>query len=256
MLFHLIPFPFDSTQVSVDFFQKKSLEFLLFGIQVIHLWHDQWIRSEDIVRSRISALLGFSTCIPARRTNVLRIDKEQMSGFLSLNHLQGAVTARYAYGLFYQDQLSAVASFSAGRLMDRGGVIYRSFELLRYANMLNHTVVGGLGKLITCFIRKHSPEDIMTYADLDWGSGMGYKKLNFKQTDITPPQIFWVDPQEQVRWYPHRLPESLINEFKEQDQSITIDDFLTRKGYTKIYNAGNLKFLLQVRDMSDQGESS
>ncbi len=247
LVFHLISIPFVGLEnISPCYFQEKTLEFRAQGFQLIHLWQDQWIKNQNIVRSRIAALLGVGTHIHARQTNLKRIAKDDMRSFLMANHLQGSVKARYAYGLYSGHQLVAVASFGSGRTMTRNGVTGRSFELLRYANLLNHRVVGGMGKLIAHFINDQHPDDIMTYADLDWASGKGYQTLHFQPITFTPPQMFWINPDEQIRYYPHRLPTQYMEEFKQQNVSDSIDDFLINKGYIRIYNAGNIKFLLTL----------
>ncbi len=247
LVFHLICVPFpESNVVSPDYFQEKSLEYSARGFQLIHLWQDQWIVNREIVHSRIAALLGAGMRIHARQTKVQRIDKDTMRPFFVVNHMQGPVNARYTYGLFAGEQLVAAASFSAGRTVTRNGVAGRSYELLRYASLLHHRVVGGLGKLTARFIAELHPDDMMTYADLDWASGKGYQALHFEQVAITPPQMFWIHPREMIRYYPHRLPEKLTEAFHQQNGQKILDDFLLQQGYAKIYNAGNIKFLLTL----------
>ncbi len=247
IVFHLIPIPFSGMcSIEPDLFQKKSLEYVSRSVPLIHLWQDQWIRKQEIIRSRIAALLGFGTHVHARQTIVRRIDKNDMSRFFDANHLQGSVNARYAYGLYADDRLVAAASFSSGRAVVRDGIAGRSFELLRYANLLEHRVVGGTGKLIAAFIRERHPDDMMTYADLDWASGKGYRALHFRQIAVTPPQMFWIHPDEMIRYYPHRLPSELTESFDRQNGGELSDDSLFRSGYVKIYNAGNLKYLLML----------
>ena len=243
--FHLLPVPFDGLQnISPMYFQDKTLEYASRGIQLVHLWQDCWTTYQEIVRSRISVLSGSGVRVHARQTKALRIAKDEMRSFFVANHLQGAVNARYSYGLYSGEQLVAAASFSAGRAVVRNGTSGRSFELLRYASLLHHRVVGGLGKLIARFVEEVNPDDIMTYADLDWASGKGYQTLNFRQTAVSSPQTFWIHPAEMIRYYPHRLPSKLTDEFRQQDKYADIDDFLKDNGYVRIYNAGNLKFLL------------
>jgi len=243
--FHLLPIPFAGMQnISPTYFQEKTLEYASRGVQLVHLWQDCWTMRREIVRSRIAALSGSGVNIHARQTKTLRIAKDDMRCFFETNHLQGAVNARYNYGLYSDEQLVAAASFSAGRKVVRDGIAGRSFELLRYASLLHHRVVGGMGKLIARFIKEAHPDDIMTYADLDWASGKGYQALNFRQTDIALPQSFWIRPDAMIRYYPHRLPIQLTDEFRQQNRHTDLDDFLKDKGYVRIYNAGNLKYLL------------
>ena len=256
VVFHLLPISFARKylpglddpaglqDISPTYFQEQSLAYASRGVQLVHLWKDCWVTKQEIVRSRIAVLSGSGVRIMARRTKVRRIARDVMFDFFGANHMQGFVDARYNYGLFFDGQLVAAASFSAGRNIKRNGITVRSFELLRYANLLHHRVTGGLGKLITRFIKDVNPDDIMTYADLDWASGKGYQTLNFVQTAVTPPLSFWIHPDEMIRYYPHRLPKKLTNEFNMQNRNTDMGDFLINKGYVRIYNAGNLKYLL------------
>ena len=248
ILFHLLPIPYVGIKdLSPTYFQEKSLEYASRGIQLVHLWQDVWVAKQAIVRSRIAVFTGSYERIFARQTEVRRITKDVASIFFATNHLQGFVNGRYHYGLYYDGRLVTAASFSAGRKMTRNSTTVRSFELLRFANVLHHRVTGGLGKLIARFIKDVNPDDIMTYADLDWGDGKSYRSLNFEMISITPPQNFWTHPDEMIRYYPNRLPQQLTDEFQQQKKNVVMDDFLKDKGYNSVYNAGNLKFLLDAK---------
>lgn len=237
--------------VFVEITEKYASE----GIKVIHLWEDVWHSKRPIVQSRLQAALGQSQRIPARLTQVRRIDKPTLDNFLEKNHLQVTTTAKYKYGLFLpkkyerilkedhllthslidsfahlEETLVAVASFSGGKNILRTGFSARSFELIRFANVLNCTVVGGLDKLIKAFIKELSPDDIMTYADRDWSDGYSYQRLGFERLAATLPQMFWVNPETYERYYAERL--------KMEDIS---------GDWIKVFNSGNWKFLKQLK---------
>ena len=248
ILFHLLSIDLINSNLSLTYFQEKSLEFAAKGIQLVHVWQDYWITKQTQVRSRIAAMSGVFSRIHARQACVKRITRNIVFDFLQKNHLQGFVNARYHYGLFYNEDIVATASFSAARKITRNGKFAKSHELVRYSNLLNYRVTGGLGKIITHFIKEVKPDDIMTYADLDWATGAGYRALNFELTDITPPQTFTIHPNEMIRYYPHRLPQNLIEEFNKQKNEKSIENFLKENGYVKVYNSGNLKFLLSTKN--------
>ena len=215
------------------------------GFLTIRLHADIWLLHKSIVQSRILALLGQSQRIHGRKTTVCRIDSPTGSSFLETNHLQGAVSAKYQYGLFYNSDLVAVASFSGGRKIMRDGVPYKSYELLRFANQCQHTVVGGLDKLIKHFVSNHHPDDLMTYADADWSDGRSYHKLGFERLEHTAPIFFWLETATQMRHYPHRLPPELIESC--QESNLETDVFFTQNGFQKIWNSGNIKFLKRFK---------
>jgi len=212
-------------------FQALSEEYESDKVQLIHLWEDVWRTQQAMVLSRIRSLLGNFERIHARQTIAKTIDKPTLQDFLQKNHLQGSPQVKYKYGLFYSDKLVAVASFSASRPMPRDEIIYNSYELVRFANLSEHVVTGGLSKLLSQFVSDVQPDDIMTYADRDWSTGRSYEKLGFTFVENTPPQLFFIHPQELIRYYLQRLPQGATEEE------------LLKKGYLRIYNAGNKKYL-------------
>lgn len=226
------------------FFQKISQLFAQQNIRVIHLWEDVWQTKRSIVESRLMSLCGKSETIPARLTQVQRIDRPTLDNFLINNHLQSKVNAKLKYGLFLPSRyfrviqnekvlqenahkeafLVAVASFSNAKKFIREGQEYRSYELIRFANYKGFTVVGGLNKLLKMFIDEHAPDDIMTYADADWSDGTNYEKIGFERIELTSPLTFELDNETFTR--------------KLADENTK----------TKIYNSGNWKFLMKLKD--------
>ncbi|MFN3489457.1 MAG: hypothetical protein ACK4YV_10000 [Emticicia sp.] len=230
------------------FFQKLSQLFAQKDIRVIHLWEDVWQTKRSIVESRLMSLFGKSETIPARLTQVQRIDKPTLDKFLINNHLQSKVNARLKYGLFLPSRyfrviqnekvlqenankeafLVAVASFSNAKKIIREGQEFRSYELIRFANYKGFTVVGGLNKLLKMFIDEHAPDDIMTYADADWSDGTNYEKIGFDRIELTPPLTFELDNETFTR--------------KLADENTK----------TKIYNSGNWKFLMKLKSDAER----
>ena len=227
-----------------DFFQNISNEFRAKNLKIVHIWQDVWQTKRAIVQSRILSLLGLSVTIPARLTQVRRIDKPTLDKFLTNNHLQGKTNAKLKYGLFLPNRyfrvlqnhaiaqslsyanelLVAVASFSNAKKIIREGRDFRSYELIRFANLSGFTVVGGLNKLLKNFIVEQSPDDIMTYADGDWSDGSNYEKIGFDRIEQTPPLRFELDSQTLTR---------VLTEDSTKNQTI--------------FNAGNWKFLMKLK---------
>ena len=214
------------------------------GISFVTLWEDIWISQNAVAKSRLSAILGISQRIPARTTQVRRIDKPTADKFLNENHLQHAVSSKFKYGLFlpsryfrvlksdYQldrtasELLVAVATFSHPRIFQRHEKPFRSYELIRFANLLNTTVIGGFDKLLTFFEEDCKPDDIMTYADLDWSDGAIYRRLGFEPGSDKKPMSFWLNTETFDRSF---KPENMGN-----------DNFI------EVYNGGSRKFVKEI----------
>lgn len=256
LMLHCIALRVLSADLPVAFFADISEQMAAQGIKIIHLWEDVWFSKKEVVQSRLRAAFGETQRIPARLTKVRRIDKPLLDEFIQKNHLQVATKAKYKYGLFLPKQyeriinttipfthsastaalirsfahseevLVAVASFSGGKNILRNQQTYRSFELIRFANLLNCTVVGGLDKLLKAFVKEIHPDDIMTYADRDWSDGGSYERLGFERLGSTSPQTFFVNPNTMERHYAERFEDSKIP-----------------SDWIKIFNAGSWKFL-------------
>lgn len=163
------------------FFQQLYLDYKKENNTIIHLWFDEWQNKRAIIESRVKGLVQKNQKIFARNCTLETINKKEADEFLSINHLQGTTSSAYRYGLKYKGQLVGLATFSKGRKMRRLSEDKKSFELIRFANKCGFTVTGGLSKLLKYFELIHKPGDIMTYADLDWGSGDAFLKTGFRQ---------------------------------------------------------------------------
>ncbi|WP_375446990.1 hypothetical protein [uncultured Fibrella sp.] len=235
------------------FFRDLTNQFAQQGERIIHLWEDVEQQKPAVVASRLAALQGQSIRIPGRLTKARRIDKATAMAFLDEHHLQVALPGKVRYGLYLPEQyyrvlpavgsdtylanrptgelLLAVATFAQPRTQLRDGQPHRSAELLRVASRIGTTVVGGLDKLVKTYLTNHPADDLMTYADRDWSDGASYRKLGFERVGETPPQQFWLRPDEGIRYVPGRLPIPI-------NQTNAIE-----YGYIPIYNTGSYKFV-------------
>ena len=196
-LVHIIPSP-----LSLEMIQPSeqnhllTTSFRLTDKNVIHLHEDVWKRHQPIVKARLLSKIGhYESRIFARKCIVRRIDKKTAIEFLKNNHLWGATNAKYNYALFYNDEIVAITSFSPRRNVKRGknGTNFRSHELIRFCTSLGITVIGGLSKLIKAFIREHSPDDIITTIDRDFGSIDSWVGLGFRLVCNHPPLPMVID---------------------------------------------------------------
>ena len=157
-----------------------------------------------MMKARLLAHLGIFTQIYARNCEVRRIDKATAADFLRCNHSYGDAACRYRYGLFLKRHtghnsgsteiipgtLVAVATFSNARKWVKGEKTVRSYEWTRYASLPGLRISGGMGKMLKTFIENVHPDDIMTYADLEWSEGKVYEALGFSLEGHRPGICF------------------------------------------------------------------
>jgi tRNA dimethylallyltransferase len=222
----------------------------------ILLHEDVWQRHPNIVRSRIRAQLGVSQRIAARWTKIERLDKPTADAFLEANHLNGSPKARYRFGLFLparyfprcltadfqanpieEKLLVAVATFAAPRTFDKDGVAHKSGELIRFASLLNTTVVGGVSKLVDHFAAQYQTDDVMTYVDREWSNGTSFASSGFEVADYKPPTSFVVDRITYDRYALHRIDNKLLYGLADR--------------LVKVSNAGSTKLLRRYTQKTD-----
>ncbi|MDR6806544.1 hypothetical protein J2Y45_003736 [Dyadobacter sp. BE34] len=226
------------------------------GVPAVLLWEDYWLARKSIVQSRLAAMLGISAKIPARLTLARRIDKAATEHFLETNHLNGSTLSKFRYGLFLpkryyrvlpegfvfdasaDEMLVAVATFSNARIFEQNGKPFRSHELIRFASLLNTNVVGALDKLLNAFIREKAPDDIMTYADLEWSDGRSYKRLGFEERGYMPPRKALVELADMRRV---RTPVETGQPTGESPVE-----------YLTVYNLGSIKYVRDIKTNANE----
>lgn len=136
-----------------------------------------------IIYSRLNSIIGNNKTIFARKTILKRIGKSEAQPFLETNHLLGYASVYYKFGLYFQNNLVAVALFSKARELKNENPPIKSHELVRYASILHINIVGGISKLLHHFIEMNQVKHLMTYTDKTWGETNSYKKLGFEKTE-------------------------------------------------------------------------
>lgn len=168
---------------------------------------DRWRSSGDALRARLLSHCGRFRQVYARNCAVRRLSRADAADFLSRTHSYGDALSRFRYGLFVErvtgekgsggpavGDLVAVATFSKARNRVIAGRRVRSHEWVRYASLPGVRVEGGMGKLLEAFAREVRPEDVMTYADLEWSDGRAYRELGFELEGPREPVMFAIDP--------------------------------------------------------------
>lgn len=177
------------------------------GTAAIVITEDRWRSQGNLMKARMLAHLEVFSPIYARNCVVRKIDKVTAAEFLTANHSYGDAACRHRYGLFLKrytgsssasvgpGALVAVATFSNARKWQKGDKVIRSYEWTRYASLPDVRISGGMGKMLKAFIEDVRPDDVMSYADLEWSGGRVYERLGFKLEGRKEAVLFAVDGQ-------------------------------------------------------------
>jgi very-short-patch-repair endonuclease len=202
------------------------------GIQLIHIYEDEWIYKQDIVKSMILNKLGKTpTKIYARKCEVREItDNKLVREFLDENHIRGYIISSIKIGLFYENELVSLMIFIKRK---------NNYELLRFCNKLNTNVVGGGNKLFKHFVKNYDPKMITTYTDRSWSNGNLYNQLGFKYEGKTDPNYYYIIDGIRHHRFNFRK-DKLVKEG--YDPSLTEHQIMINRKIYRIFDSGNLKF--------------
>jgi very-short-patch-repair endonuclease len=210
------------------------------GIRLIHIFEDEWSEKQEIVKSRIENIFGKTpNKIYARKCDVRYVTFKKYKEFMNNNHIQGQTSNGVAIGLYYNNNLLSCMSFCTPRVdKNKNG-----FELIRFANMLHTTVVGGAEKLLTFFIKNYEINEIISYADLRWSQGELYKKLGFTLDHQSKPNYFNIINNKRENRFKYRKSELIKQGF---DSNKSEHEIMLERGIYRIYDCGTLVFKLKI----------
>jgi len=214
------------------------------GIQLLHIFEDEWIYKSEIVKSIIKNKLGLTdNKIYGRKTIIKQIDDNKLvKEFLENNHIQGFVGSKIKLGLFHKNELVSLMTFGKKRKFMNSSSKEGEYELLRFCNKLNTTVIGGASKLYNYFIKNYNPKEVISYADKRYSNGNLYKNLGMKLIGESKPNYFYIKNSGDVFRY-HRFgfrKDILIK--KGYDSLKTEHQIMIEREYYRIYDCGCLKY--------------
>ncbi|MAX51579.1 MAG: hypothetical protein CMH22_06325 [Methylophaga sp.] len=218
----------------------KTEKCLDLGYQLIHIFSDEWHNKKDIVKSRLKNIIGYNdNRIYARKCEIKEVDSKDSMKFLEENHIQGKLGGTYKIGLYYNDELVSLMTF--GNLRKNMGRIKKEgvYELLRFCNLKNTSVIGGASKLLTYFEKNYQPKEIISYADLRWSKGDLYETLGFKLEHKTKPNYFYIKGKKRENRFKYRKSELVKEGF---DKNKSEREIMEERGYSRIYDCGSLLY--------------
>lgn len=191
-----------------DLYEKEGFSSLFFR-------EDEIINKPEIIESILLNKLGKTPHrVFARKCRVEEIPKDRANTFFSENHLMGKGRGR-CFGLVESNNL-----LSAVRIVNHKNLI----KIDRFCNKINHSVVGGFGKLLKKCLKEYN-KDVEYFVDCRYGSGDFLTAFGF-QEQSNHLSFKWVKGLNSV----HRL------KFKGNTGY--------EHGYRKLWDCGQKKFIL------------
>jgi hypothetical protein len=210
------------------------------GIKLVNVWEDDWLNKRSIVESMINNQLHVNNVrVYARNTTIKEISAAEAVEFFNTNHLQGSCIANTTLGLYTGDRLVSAMSFGKSRMIMKTKHIQNEYELLRFCNITNTSVVGGASKLFKHFLCAHNPTRVITYSSCDMGTGNLYKTLGFDFVRHTGINYWWVlngKRHHRSNFMKYKLVKMGY------DKNKTADDIMHERKAVKLYGTGNMRW--------------
>lgn len=233
-----------SLQKDKNYHKNKYEKSLENNIQLITIWEDDWTLKQDIVKSFILNKLDKTpNRIFARECTIKEVSYKESQSFLDDNHLQGDCKSSIRIGLYYDNHLVSLMTFSKLRLPLSQKNTGNIFELTRFCNKIYYSVVGGASKIINYFIKKYTPEEIHTYSDNMISDGNLYQKLGFEYQHTSNPGYWYVLNGIRKHRFNFRKHKLVKNGF---DSNKTEEEIMSEQGHFRVYNSGNKKWVLKL----------
>ncbi len=216
----------------------KNNHFKEKGIRIIHIWEDDWVYKRNIIESQIKNWLGLTeTKIFARKCYVKEIKDSKISTkFLEENHIQGKVGSSLKLGLYHDNVLVSLMTFNRyeGRIkMEAGG-----WNINRFCNKINYSVVGGASKLFNYFIKNYEINRVISYSDSDWSLGNLYETLGFEKINEGNPDYKYIIDGKRV--HKSRFRKDKLNLINKNETTESF--FMKKNNIYRIYGCGKVKF--------------
>ena len=204
------------------------------GIKLIQIFEHELTFKESIVKSRVMYAIGkIDNQIGARKLSVAQLTYAEAKEFFDANHLQGSVPASATFALRNcSGEILSAMSFARTRFSKK----LAEFELLRFATKLNCNVPGAAQKLFAYAVTMLGLTSVVSYADLKWGQGTLYEKLNFTLERISAPNYWYFrginEVKSRLAFQKHKLPAELHSLGSEWD-------IMQLLGWNRFWDCGN-----------------
>jgi hypothetical protein len=226
-----------SGKKSKNYHIDKTNKCELVGIRLIHIFEDEWLFKNDIVKSKLKHILKLNdTKIYARNCEIIELSTAKTSNFLKKYHIQGNTSSTVRIGLIFDGDIQSVMTFSKRAIFGN-----TEWELVRYASKYN--VVGGFSKLLKFFETNWKPKKIISYMSKNWSSTNDnvYIKNGFELISLGSPNFFVIKNgyrYNRVTYQKHKLNKILKN----FDSNLTAWENLQLNGYDRIWDCGSIKY--------------
>jgi hypothetical protein len=214
------------------------------GITLLSICEDEFVEKQNFWLNKILYMTGklSLTKIHARKCEIRELDN--VTEFLNEHHLQGSNSSRYKFGLFYNNQLVSVMTFSKPR--DNKN---KTIDLSRFCNHSEYLVSGGASKLLSYFLKNygHLYESVVSFSDNSYSNGNVYMALGFDLVNNLKPDYKYTISNKTFHKSGFRK-SSIFKKFDIPENLKNISEWgiMQYLGYDRIWDCGKKKWEIKI----------
>jgi hypothetical protein len=243
-----IGFEYNGLRFHNEFFKNKSYHLtktnvaLSQGIDIVHIWEDEWLLNRNKIENLIRVKLGkLEQKYDARKCEVRCVEWSEAYEFLNRVHLQSSCApTNMSYGLYYKGSLVSLMCFTKTTTAKDSGIV----ELIRFCSIGN--VRGGFGRLIKYFLKNNSSfNSIVSFSDRRLGLGKIYEKMGFKCEGYTEPAYWWTRKinRHHRRGFQHQY---LKDKLEIYNPDLSEVQNCHANGYARVWDCGHAKWTMKL----------
>jgi DNA-directed RNA polymerase subunit RPC12/RpoP len=217
---------------------KKTRDCNKLGIDLLHIFEDDWINKKEIVQSIIRNLLKVQkNIISSSSCNILSVSEDVSAEFLEKNHLNSHdLKDSTSLGLYYKDVLLSIMLFSHTN--------QRSWILMDYVELVDHSVMDGFSTLLLQFIEDYNPLEIITVHDRKYPVNPEILFFGFQLVKKLNPTYYILDGTKRLGrlqrlGYENPNTSLLVDCY---DSSMSDWENLKNNRYNRIWDCGHLVY--------------
>jgi hypothetical protein len=227
-----------------NYHYDKWKECDVLGITLLSIQEDEFAEKQNFWLNKILYMTRKLSLkkIHARKCEIRELNN--VSEFLETHHLQGFCSSSYKLGLFYENILVSVMTFSKPR-DNKIGVI----DLSRFCNHSDYLVSGGASKLLSYFVKTygHSYENIISFSDNNYSNGNVYGSLGFDLVNDLKQDYKYTKKGKSY----HKAGFRKSNIFSKFDipedmKNATEWELMQYLGYDRIWDTGKKKWEMKI----------
>lgn len=209
------------------------------GIQLIHIWEDEWVNNEELVKKMLLHKLGVNNDkrIYARKTSVKQIETHEARDFFTINHIQGFASASYYFSLV--DDNNAICAVIALKKEPSGYL-----NIIRYAT--SSSVIGGFTKLMKYIEKTLVPIGFITFSDNCVSDGKLYENNGFIVDKELDPDYRYVVGMKREHKFGYRLKRFMDDPKLQWEEGLTEKELAQLNGIERIWDAGKVRWVKET----------